>query len=115
MPDPQPSTAHSATGIAGLDDVLGGGLTPNRVYLVDGNPGSAKTTVALQYLLEGVRRKEGGVYVTLSETKQELLDGAASHGWSLDGLDIVELVAQEQELDPDNQYTMFQPSEIQLG
>lgn len=105
----------SATGIAGLDDILGGGLTPNRVYLIEGNPGSGKTTLAIQYLMQGVRAKEAGIYVTLSETKQELLAVAASHGWSLDGVEIVELVAQEKELDPDNQYTMFQPSEIQLG
>ncbi len=114
-----PSTSNdpllSATGVAGLDDILGGGLTPNRVYLVEGNPGSGKTTLALQYLLEGVRRKEAGVYVTLSETKKELLAVAASHGWSLDGLAIAELVAEEKELEPDNQYTMFQPSEVQLG
>jgi circadian clock protein KaiC len=105
----------SATGVEGLDDVLGGGLSPNRLYLVEGNPGSGKTTLAIQYLLEGARRKEAGVYVTLSETKQELLAVAASHGWSLDDLEVVELVAEEKELDPDNQYTMFQPSEIQLG
>jgi circadian clock protein KaiC len=85
------------------------------MYLIEGDPGSGKTTLALQYLMEGVRRKEAGLYVTLSETKEELQDVAASHGWTLDGLEIVELVAEEQELDPDNQYTMFQPSEIQLG
>jgi circadian clock protein KaiC len=119
VPDLRPPTANtlplSATGVAGLDDVLGGGLTPYRLYLVEGDPGSGKTTLALQYLLEGARRNEAGVYVTLSETKQELLAVAASHGWALGGLEIVELVAQEQELDPDNQYTMFQPSEVQLG
>jgi circadian clock protein KaiC len=117
MPEPQPSTLspRSATGIAGLDDILGGGVTAHRVYLIEGNPGSGKTTLALQYLLEGIRVKEAGVYVTLSETKRELRDVAASHGWSLDGLEVVELVAEENELDPDNQYTMFQPSEVQLG
>jgi len=104
-----------ATGIAGLDDILGGGVTPNRVYLVDGNPGSGKTTLALQFLLQGIRQGESGIYVTLSETKKELLDIAASHGWSLDGLSIFELVAQEEELDPENQYTMFQSSDVQLG
>lgn len=115
MSAPNAKTPLSPTGIIGLDDVLGGGLTPNRVYLVEGDPGSGKTTLAIQYLMEGVRTGETGVYVTLSETKQELLAVAASHGWSLDGFDIVELVPQEQELDPENQYTMFQPSEIQLG
>ncbi len=103
------------TGVAGLDDVLGGGLTPNRVYLLEGNPGSGKTTLALQVLLEGARRGERGVYVTLSETKLELTAVARSHGWSLDGIDVVELVPAEETLEPDNQYTMFQPSEVELG
>ena len=110
-----PKPSLSATGIVGLDDVLGGGLTPNRVYLVEGDPGSGKTTLAVQYLMQGVRVGEAAVYVTLSETKVELMAVAAAHGWSLDGLQIVELVAPEAELDPDNQYTMFQPSELQLG
>lgn len=105
----------SATGIAGLDDILGGGLTPNRLYLVEGNPGSGKTTLALQYLFEGRRRGEPGLYVTLSETKAELADVARSHGWSLDGLEVVELVASEADLDLDNQNTMFQPADVELG
>ncbi len=109
------NSSLSATGIVGLDEILGGGLTPYRLYLIEGNPGAGKTTLALQYLLEGVRCGENGLYVTLSETKHELRAVAASHGWSLDGLEIVELVAQEQDLDPDNQYTMFQPAEVQLG
>ena len=104
-----------ATGIPGLDDVLGGGFTPDRVYLVEGNPGSGKTTLALQYLLEGRRLGESGLYVTLSETKAELAAVARSHGWSLDGINILELVAPESELEPDNQYSMFQPSEVELG
>src|SRR3954468_16489905 len=90
-----------ATGIAGLDDILGGGFTPDRVYLVEGNPGSGKTTLALQYLLEGRRLRESGLYVTLSETRVELHDVASSHGWSLDGITILELVAPESELEPD--------------
>lgn len=104
-----------ATGIQGLDNVLGGGLTPHRVYLVQGNPGSGKTTLALEYLLEGVRLGEPGIYVTLSETKHELVAVAESHGWSLDGVTLLELVAPEAELEPDNQYSMFQPSEVELG
>src|SRR3954453_7305994 len=87
--------ARSRTGIAGLDDILGGGLTPDRMYLVDGDPGAGKTTLALQYLLEGHRAGERGLYVTLSETKEELTAVAASHEWSLDGIEIVELVATE--------------------
>lgn len=103
------------TGVAGLDDILGGGLTPNRVYLLEGTPGSGKTTLALQYLLEGVRRGESGIYVTLSETKLELKEVARSHGWSIDDIPLLELVTPESELEPDNQYSMFQPSEIELG
>src|SRR4029078_11047172 len=101
-----------ATGIAGLDDILDGGFSANRVYLIEGTPGSGKTTLALQYLLEGVRRGESCIYVTLSETKLELHDVAKSHGWSLDGISLLELVAQESELEPENQYAMFQPSEL---
>jgi circadian clock protein KaiC len=103
------------TGVAGLDDILGGGLTAHRLYLLEGNPGSGKTTLALQFLLEGARRGEQGVYVTLSETKLELTAVAHSHGWALDGIELIELVPDEGALEPDNQYTMFQPSEVELG
>src|SRR5205809_5713553 len=74
-----------STGIPALDDILRGGFTPSRLYLVEGNPGSGKTTLALQFLLDGVRRGESTLYVTLSETKRELVAVARSHGWSLDG------------------------------
>ena len=104
-----------ATGIAGLDDILGGGLTADRVYLLQGAPGSGKTTLSLQFLLEGAQAAEGALYVTLSETRRELLAVARSHGLSLDGVDILELIAEEQDVDPDHQYTMFQPSEVELG
>lgn len=108
-------TELSSTGVAGLDNILYGGLTPNRLYLIEGNPGSGKTTLAMQYLLEGVRRNESCLYVTLSETKAELAAVAKSHGWSLDGIELVELVASEAELDTDNQQTMFQPADFELG
>src|SRR5687768_3361257 len=97
---PMTTAQVSATGIAGLDDVLGGGLTPSRVYLVEGNPGAGKTTLALQYLLEGVAHGEKGLYLTLSETKAELAAVAHSHGWTLDGFDVIELMATEEELEP---------------
>ena len=73
-----------ATGIAGLDDILGGGLARNHLYLIEGDPGTGKTTIALQFLLEGARHGQKGLYVTLSESKIELLEIAESHGWSLD-------------------------------
>ncbi len=104
-----------AMGIAGLDDVLGGGLTPDRVYLVEGDPGSGKTTLALQFLIEGRRLGETGLYVALSETKTEIDGVARSHGWTLEGIDLLELVAPEAELEPDNQFSMFNPSEMELG
>lgn len=104
-----------ATGIEGLDDVLGGGLTPNRVYLIEGDPGSGKTTLALNCLMEGVRMGEPVIYVTLSETRAELEAVAEAHGWSLVGITIVELIADEGELEPDNQYAMFEHSEMELG
>ena len=101
------------TGIPGFDEVIRGGLVPHRLYLVDGEPGAGKTTFALQYLLEGLRAGERCLYVTLSETKEELLSGASSHGWSLDGLEIFELLA-ETELDGESDLTMLNPSEIEL-
>lgn len=103
------------TGIAGLDQILHGGLTPNRVYLVEGDPGAGKTTLGLRFLIEGAAKGEQGLYVTLSETREELVDVAESHGFSLDGIEVCELVASEDALKPEAQYTIFQPSEIELG
>ena len=103
------------TGIPGLDDVLHGGLVPDRLYLIEGDPGAGKTTLALQYLLEGKRRGETGLYLTLSETKEELIAGAASHGWSLDGIELVELVPRDAGFDEESRLTMFNPSEVDLG
>jgi len=106
---------NAQTGIAGLDELLGGGLPANRTYLIEGNPGAGKTTLALQFLLEGIQRGESCVCVTLSETREELSAAAQTHGWSLDKLRIVELVASEDALQTDNQLAMFQPSELELG
>jgi circadian clock protein KaiC len=117
--DMRPSEAVSEirarTGIEGLDDILCGGFTPNRLYLLEGVPGSGKTTLALQFLQEGARRGEPVLYVTLSESEEELRGVAASHGWSLDGITIHELAPSEDSLQPDEQYTMFHPSEVELG
>ncbi|MCD6680147.1 MAG: AAA family ATPase [Burkholderiaceae bacterium] len=103
-----------STGIAGLDDVLHGGLIPHRLYLVDGNPGAGKTTLALQFLLEGRRCGERCLYVTLSETRSELLAGARSHGWSLEDVEIAELASDDHELNVDAQLTLYHPSEVEL-
>ncbi|HEX6156563.1 MAG TPA: ATPase domain-containing protein [Burkholderiales bacterium] len=108
-------SAVAATGVAGLDDILGGGLTPHRLYLLEGMPGSGKTTLAFQFLLEGVRRGESVLYVTLSETAEEIRAVAASHGWSIDGIAIRELVPSEQALEAGEQYTVFHPSEVELS
>ena len=115
MTTTDPTGALVATGIAELDDILGGGLTADRVYLLNGSPGAGKTTLSLQFLLEGVRTGEGALYVTLSETRRELLAVAQSHGFSLDGIEIVELISEELDLDPEQQTTMFMPSEVELN
>ena len=108
-------SALAATGVSGLDDILGGGLTPHRLYLLEGMPGSGKTTLAFQFLLEGVRRGESVLYVTLSETREEISAVAASHGWTVEGIAIRELVPSEQSLEPGEQYTVFHPSEVELS
>jgi circadian clock protein KaiC len=110
-----PGQSLARSGIVGLDDVLGGGFTPNRLYLVEGMPGSGKTTLALQFLMEGVRQGESVLHVALSETEEELRTSAASHGWDLKGLNLRQLVPNEESLLPDQQYTMFHPSEMELG
>lgn len=107
--------ARLSTGIPGLNAILGGGLPPNRLYLVHGEPGCGKTTLALQFLLAGVAAGESGLFVTLSETKDELEAVARSHGLSLDGIGVFEIRAGEDNLKPEEQYTAFHPSEVELG
>ena len=102
-------------GIEGLDNVLAGGLPPNRVYLIEGDPGAGKTTTALQFLMDGRSRGEQGLYVTLSETADELEAVADSHGWSLEGIRIKELAVAEASLSADAENTMFYPSEVELA
>jgi circadian clock protein KaiC len=105
----------AATGISGLDDILAGGFTQHRLFLVEGVPGAGKTTLALQFLITGAEAGETVLYVTLSETEEELRSVAASHGWTLDGITIRELSPSEAELEPDEQQTMFHPSEVELA
>jgi circadian clock protein KaiC len=104
-----------STGSTGLDDILGGGFDSNRMYLYEGRPGTGKTTIALQFLLEGVRQGERVLYITMSETKRELTLVAKRHHWSLEGLDIFELVPPEITLDPERELTVLHPSEVELS
>src|SRR5450830_1384554 len=99
---------RAATGIAGLDAVLAGGITAHRLYLVEGTPGTGKTTFGLQFLLEGAANVESGLYITLSETASELKAVAASHGWSLEGLSLFETI-NEEDLNPDYQQSILHP------
>jgi len=106
---------RTPTGTPGLDDVLRGGLIAHRLYLIEGDPGAGKTTLATQFLLDGRDRGEKCLYLTLSETKEELAAGAASHGWSLDGIEVVELGTEERDLSPEAHLTMYNPSEVELS
>jgi circadian clock protein KaiC len=103
-----------STGIAGLDDILAGGLPQNRLYLVQGTPGVGKTTLALQFLLEGVRQGESVLYITLSETETEVRQVAGSHGWSLDGMHLYELSSAEQTLRMDEENTLYATADVEL-
>jgi circadian clock protein KaiC len=102
------------TGISGLDDVLRGGLPANRLYLVEGMPGAGKTTLALQFLLTGVRRGQKSLYISLSETRDEIEEVARSHNWSLEGLEILELSAVGDTIASEAQSTLFYPAEVEL-
>lgn len=106
---------RTSTGVAGLDDILGGGLPTGQMYLLEGDPGTGKTTIAMQFLLAAVAKGEKALYVTLSEPKQELVASAESHDWDLNQVPIVEFVPDEASLAADQQYTVFHPTEIELA
>jgi circadian clock protein KaiC len=110
----QGKPASATTGVPGMDDILRGGFPAGRLLLIEGDPGVGKTTFALQFLLEGARQGERGVYVTLSETREELEMVAKSHGWSLDGVELFELTPPDA-LSGDDQNTLFHPSEVELA
>jgi circadian clock protein KaiC len=102
------------TGILGLDEILAGGLPANRLYLLQGTPGVGKTTLALQFLLAGAAKGDAGLYITLSETKDELAAVAESHGWDLSKFEMLELSAIEEVLAESRENTFFHPSELEL-
>jgi circadian clock protein KaiC len=108
-------TPTISTGNPGLDDILGGGFDADRVYLIEGRPGTGKTTLALQFLLEGVRVGERCLYVTLSESERELRAVVVRHGWTLSGIDVFELMPPEASLDPEQELTLFHPAEMELS
>ncbi len=102
-------------GSPGLDDVLGGGLPTGHFYLLEGQPGTGKTTLALQFVIDGLRRGETVLYVTLSESRRDLMVVADAHKFNVEGLNILELLAGEQDLSPESQYTVFHPAEVELS
>lgn len=104
-----------STGVPGLDVILKGGLPANRLYLLKGEPGVGKTTLALQFLLEGVRHQQASLYITLSETRAEIEDVAQSHGWSMDNIGVLELSALETQLAEASRNTVFHSSEVELN
>src|SRR3569833_3079282 len=112
---PQETHERVSTGSEGLDDILGGGLDADRMYLIEDQPGSGKTTIAMQFLLEGRRIGERVLYITMSETDRELRLVAQRHGWSLEGVDIFELVPAEITLDPERELTVLSPAEVELS
>jgi len=109
------STTKAAFGIPGLDDITAGGLARGRLFLLEGSPGTGKTTIATQFLIEGAARGERGLYITLSETDEEFRNGAESHGWDLKGIDIFELIPPENLLDEEQQQSLLYSSDLELG
>lgn len=103
-----------STGVKGLDDVLGGGLPKGHIYLIEGESGAGKTTFGLHFLLAGQRKGERGLWITMSETERELRNAAGSHGWALDGIDVLNLVASREVLKSEEKYSFFSPADVEL-
>jgi circadian clock protein KaiC len=111
-----PQSNKARSGVEGLDEVLAGGFRRGCLFLLEGNPGTGKTTIAFRYLLEGAVAGERNLYITLSETKDELLSGAASHRWTVtDNVEIFELQPSENVLNPDQQQSLLYSSDLELG
>ena len=104
-----------SSGLPALDYILRGGFAANRIHLIEGEPGAGKTTLGLQFLLEGKSKNERCLYITLTEGRGELMNVAATHGWDLDGIDIFELVPPELSLDPEREQSILYASDLELG
>lgn len=115
IPESSTKTQAISTGVGGFDRILDGGYASHRVHLIEGQPGTGKTTLALQFLLDGVSKGERCLYITLSESKDELRQVAETHGWNLDRIEIFELVPAELSLDPKQQQTVVYASDLELG
>ena len=115
MAEQTQKTEFLSTGIVGMDAILAGGLAPGRIYLVEGEPGTGKTTTGLQFLKEGARRGESVLYITLAESQDEVKAVAASHGWDMSGIHVHEVLPPQDMLKPEQQYTMFHASEVEMA
>ena len=109
------TSSKAPLGVQGLDDITAGGLARGRLFLLEGSPGTGKTTIAMQFLMAGAAKGERALYITLSETDDELRASAESHGWSLEGIDVFELVPPESLLDEDQQQSLLYSSDLELG
>jgi circadian clock protein KaiC len=110
----EPGRARVSTGVVGLDEILGGGLPAGHLYMVEGESGAGKTTLGLHFLIDGRRRGERTLWITLSETERELTEAAASHGWSLDGIDVCNPSSLARTLSSDEAYSFFSPADVEL-
>ncbi|MDX1655703.1 MAG: ATPase domain-containing protein, partial [Candidatus Competibacteraceae bacterium] len=115
MPSTDNSLVLVSTGISGLDEILGGGIPQGHLYVLEGMTGTGKTTLAMQFALAGIRAGERVLYVTLAETERDLHKMAKAHGWNLDGVNILEMVLPQEQRDPQQDYNLFYPAEVELG